>query len=178
MKKESRRFFLNLRKRIEKEKKEDLDKKIYENLIESNHYKNSTSIFIFISMEDEVDTRMIIKHALENNKDVYVPKIREKFVMDAIKINSLDDIIEGKFKIPTSKLEESIQNPDLTIVAGLCYDYDKYRLGYGGGFYDNYIKNHDSKYIGIFYSICKMDKVPRNEYDMKLDYIITEEGLI
>ena len=59
--------------------------------------------------------------------------------------------------------------------------YDKYlnRIGYGGGFYDRYIKKlKKSKKIttiGLAYSFQKVKKIPINAYDIKLDFIITEK---
>ena len=56
------------------------------------------------------------------------------------------------------------------------------RVGYGGGFYDRYIKkiNKIKKIItiGVAYSFQKVKKISINKHDMKLDFIITEKALI
>ena len=59
--------------------------------------------------------------------------------------------------------------------------FDKYlnRIGYGGGYYDRYIKKIKTKKkiltIGLAYSFQKVKEIPVNKYDKKLDYIITEK---
>jgi 5-formyltetrahydrofolate cyclo-ligase len=175
LKKELRRFFINLRKGIDKEEKARMDKEIYEKIIGSKLYKEADSIFTFISMEDEVDTRRLIDKALEDNKKVYVPKIIKKRIMGAALLESKDDLVLGKFDILTSKNDQMAESPDLTIVPGLCFDREKYRLGYGGSYYDTFIKNHKSTYLGVFYSLCETDKVTRFDYDQKVDYIVTDK---
>ena len=64
----------------------------------------------------------------------------------------------------------------------MAYDNELNRLGYGGGFYDRYISNIQQEKkiikIGLAFSFQKINKVPINQYDKKLDYIITEKNFI
>lgn len=177
MKSEIRRYFINFKKRLPQETKEAYDKAIYENIVGSDLYKNAESIFVYLSMADEIDTRRIIKKALSDGKKVYVPKIRKKMIMDAVLLKSMEDLIVGDFDIETSSQEEITDSTDLSLVPGLCYDENKYRIGFGGGYYDKYIADHSSTYLGLFYSQCRIDQVPRKSHDQKLDYIVTEKGI-
>ena len=97
--------------------------------------------------------------------------------MKAVLLKSFDDLVNGKYNIKTSKIEKSSEKIDLTIVPGLSFDENKYRLGYGGGFYDNYIKNHNSFYVGLFYQINKSYKLNFDDFDQKLDLIITDKKI-
>ncbi|WP_058990135.1 5-formyltetrahydrofolate cyclo-ligase [Anaerococcus rubeinfantis] len=177
MKNELRRYFINNRKKISKDNKKIWDKKIKEKVIESDFYKNAKSIFIYYSTDDEIDTKEIIKKAFLDKKEVYIPKIIGKHQMKAVLLRSFDDLVNGKYKIKTSKLEITKEKINLTIVPGLSFDENKYRLGYGGGFYDNYIKNHKSFYIGLFYQINKSYKLNFDHFDQKLDLIITDKKI-
>ena len=53
------------------------------------------------------------------------------------------------------------------------------RLGYGGGYYDRLISKLSKKKkimkIGLALSVQRVDKVPINIYDKKLDYIVTNK---
>ena len=73
-------------------------------------------------------------------------------------------------------------NPEILLVPLVAYDGKFNRLGYGGGYYDKYIssKKHNKKIIkiGLGFSFQKIDKLPTNQYDEKLDYIITEKNFI
>lgn len=177
MKNELRRYFINNRKKIPPSDKKMWDEKIKNKLLSSNHYKNAKSIFIYYSMDDEIDTKEIIKKAFLDKKEVYIPKIIKKSEMIPVLLTSFDDLIDGAYKIKTSKLEKSLEKIDLTIVPGLSFDENKYRLGYGGGYYDYYIKNHKSFYIGLFYQINKSYKLNFDHFDQKLDLIITDKKI-
>ncbi|MDA7756174.1 5-formyltetrahydrofolate cyclo-ligase, partial [Candidatus Pelagibacter sp.] len=56
------------------------------------------------------------------------------------------------------------------------------RLGYGGGYYDRLINRLSKKKkiikIGLAISAQKIDRVPTNVYDQKLDYILTNKHII
>lgn len=177
MKKELRRYFINNRKKIPKIDKKIWDEKIKNKLISSDYYKSAKSIFIYYSTEDEIDTKKIIKQAFLDKKEIYIPKITGKNQMKASLLRSFDDLVDGKYKIKTSKLEKSSEKIDLTIVPGLSFDKNKYRLGYGGGYYDYYIKNHKSFYVGLFYQINKSYKLNFDNFDQKLDLIITDKKI-
>ena len=177
MKKELRRYFINNRKKIPKIDKKIWDEKIKNKLISSDYYKSAKSIFIYYSTEDEIDTKKIIKQAFLDKKEVYIPKIIKNSEMIPVLLTSFDDLIDGAYKIKTSKLEKSLEKIDLTIVPGLSFDKNKFRLGYGGGFYDYYIKNHKSLYVGLFYQINKSYKLNFDNFDQKLDLIITDKNI-
>ena len=71
-----------------------------------------------------------------------------------------------------------IKYPDILLVPIVAFDKDFNRIGYGGGFYDRYIKKIKKIKkvitIGLAYSFQKVKKISVNKYDVKLDYIITE----
>ena len=156
-----------------------VDYSIYTKFLNSELFYEAKSIFIYVSVADEVDTYEIIKKALEFGKEVYVPYINdpENFQMQAAKIYSLDDLGIGEFNIPTAKNIEIIENPDLTIVPGLGFDRNKNRIGYGGGYYDRYLSKNQTTSVGFFASDFEIDEIETNKYDYKLDYIITEKEI-
>ena len=72
--------------------------------------------------------------------------------------------------------------PDVILVPLLAFDKDKFRLGYGKGYYDRYlnkyIKQHkDIMTVGVAFSFQKHNKLPINKNDVKLDFILTEKGI-
>ena len=63
----------------------------------------------------------------------------------------------------------------------LAFDSNLNRLGYGGGFYDRFIKKIERQTIcikiGLALSYQKIDRVPVDEHDKKMDFIITEKRI-
>ena len=98
-----------------------------------------------------------------------------------------DQLIQGPFgTLEPSKTQISIL-PQIIVVPMLSFDRELYRLGYGGGYYDksisilkNYFKKEKKFFItiGLAYSIQEEKKIPRENHDIKLDYIITENEVL
>jgi 5-formyltetrahydrofolate cyclo-ligase len=77
-------------------------------------------------------------------------------------------------------LKESV--PDVILVPLLAYDTNKYRLGYGKGFYDRYLNKNLKIFkniltVGVAFSFQKHPKLPIKNKDVKLNYILTEQGV-
>lgn len=178
-----RKIACEKRDSISKEDKYILDEKIYDNVIKSSFYKKARSIFIYVSVNSEADTRKIIEKALTDGKTICVPKvISKKQGMIAVKINSLDELSPGAYNIPEplqydKKFDE--HDIDLILLPGLAFDECGGRIGYGGGFYDKFISNtgEGTIKVGLAYDFQIFDKVTCFEYDAVIDGIITEKSV-
>jgi 5-formyltetrahydrofolate cyclo-ligase len=75
-----------------------------------------------------------------------------------------------------------VVEPDVLLVPLLAFDRTGARLGYGGGFYDRTLRGlRDRKSIvtiGLGYASQEVDAVPHLDYDERLDWVLTPEGLI
>lgn len=176
MKSEFRRFFLNLRREMDESCIKEKSAEIINNLLSTDLYKNAESIFVYVSKNKEIDTRAFIKKAIDDKKQIYVPKIRDHKML-AVKLNDLSELRLGAFDIPTSTCEEYIKNPDLTICPALSFDDSKNRLGYGGGFYDKFLAENTTTKVGLMISEFRSIKIPADTWDIKMDYIITENKI-
>lgn len=183
-----RRRILNERKNINIVKKKEMDNKILGKLYDSEYYRKSKKIFIYVSFDSEINTRGIISKALMENKKIYVPRTEFKTrIMDSVEIKSLDNLVESEYGI----LEPSISEPhidpnelDLIIVPGVGFDRQGGRMGYGAGFYDRYFSkiNKDNikkiMKVALAYEFQTLEKVPMNDQDIPVDCIITENEVI
>ena len=69
------------------------------------------------------------------------------------------------------------------LVPLLAYDKNKFRLGYGKGYYDRFLNkylktNKNIVTVGIAFSFQKCEKIPIDNFDVKLNYILNEKGII
>ena len=98
--------------------------------------------------------------------------------MDFFQWSKTDPLSINKFGIP-EPISRIVKYPDVLLVPLLAFDQNFNRIGYGGGFYDRYIKKMRKRKkvltIGFAYSFQKFKKVPTNNYDIKLDFIITNK---
>ena len=73
--------------------------------------------------------------------------------------------------------------PSVILVPLIAFDKNKNRIGYGKGYYDKILNKYSNLNkrvlsIGVAFSFQKYNKIPINNKDFKLDYIITEKGII
>ena len=92
-----------------------------------------------------------------------------------------DALFVNKFGI-LEPAKTQIKIPDVMLVPILAFDKDKYRLGYGKGFYDRYLNKYLKKFqniltVGVAFSFQRHHKLPKNQNDVKLNFIITEKGI-
>lgn len=188
MKKEEKKILrnkiLSIRDSLNRNEKEIMDNEIFNKLKNTELYKNARNIFIYISFSNEINTINIIKKALEDKKDVFIPKIyKTNKSMKAIKLNSFDDLKKNSMgilePIDDSKYIEK-ENIDLIVVPGVVFDKDCNRIGYGGGYYDRYLKDiaYKNNKVVLAYDLQVIDKIESEEHDIKVDYIITNSKVI
>ena len=130
---------------------------------------------------NELDCIQILKKLEKKNYIISLPKIKKNFQMDFIQWSSNEPLVINRFGIPEPS-NGKIKFPDILLIPLLSFDKKLNRVGYGGGFYDRYI--HKIKRIkkpllvGLAYSFQRVKSIPINEYDKKLDFVITERNII
>ncbi|MBS6007440.1 MAG: 5-formyltetrahydrofolate cyclo-ligase [Clostridium baratii] len=179
MKKELRKEIIKKRDELDCTEKTIKDKKIIEKLKDTKEYKEAKGIFVYIGFGSEINTKILIEDALEDGKEVCVPKVIKKDMV-FIKINSLENLVTSSYGIlePVGdKNNFNVDNLGLIIMPGLAFDKQGNRLGYGRGYYDKFLSNNkiNVKKIALAYDFQILDKVPSEEHDIKVDSIITEE---
>lgn len=69
--------------------------------------------------------------------------------------------------------------PDMLLIPLLAFDTTGRRLGYGGGFYDRTLAALTSRFrLGCAFAAQQVDVVPVGPYDIRLDAVATENGII
>ena len=71
---------------------------------------------------------------------------------------------------------------DIVIVPAVVFDLEKNRIGFGGGYYDTFLKkireeNKKILFIGICYDFQIIEKVPTEEHDVVLDFVVSESRI-
>jgi len=126
----------------------------------------------------EIDTLEILKKLEKLKFEISLPKIKKNSQMNFFLWSTKDPLTINEYGIPEPISNKVIQ-PCILLVPMVAFDKNLNRIGYGGGFYDRYIKkikkNKKIITIGLAYSFQKVEKVKINQYDIKLDFIITNK---
>ena len=132
----------------------------------------------YYSFNYEIDAIQILKKFEKLSYLISLPRIKKDSQMDFFDWSSKDPLRINKYGIP-EPISKTLRYPDILLVPLVAYDKNFNRIGYGGGFYDRYIKKIKNKKkiitIGLAYSLQKVKKIPINKYDVKLDFVITEK---
>ena len=94
---------------------------------------------------------------------------------------TLDELERGAYSIPEPRADAEVfshRRHALCIVPALAFDRRGFRLGYGGGYYDKFLKEFDGVSLGVTYDALIADKLPTGVYDVPVDVIITERRSI
>ena len=124
----------------------------------------------------EVDAIKILEDFEKKDFSISLPKIKKKFQMNFFKWSTKDPLMINKFGIP-EPISNKILYPNILLIPLVAFDKHLNRIGYGGGFYDRYLKKlKKSKKIitiGLAYPFQKVKKIPTDKYDIRLDFILT-----
>jgi 5-formyltetrahydrofolate cyclo-ligase len=129
----------------------------------------------------EVDDLELLKRFEKNKFNISLPVIKKKFQMDFYKWSFSDLLRINKYGIPEPE-PKNIIYPDILLIPLVAFDKNLNRLGYGGGYYDRLIAKISKKKkimkIGLALSVQKINEVPINKYDKRLDYIVTNKYIL
>jgi 5-formyltetrahydrofolate cyclo-ligase len=172
-----RKHFKKKRSLLEIKQVNDLNTRIFQNLLELNIFdKGCYHIYLSNETNKEVETGKIINLLFKKNKRVFVPKIQGLNLMNIeIENNTNYSLNHLGVKEPLSSNQKDTNLLEVIFVPLLVFDKLGHRVGYGGGYYDKFLENikDDVLKIGLslFDPIDKIQDIKR--YDISLDYTIT-----
>jgi 5-formyltetrahydrofolate cyclo-ligase len=143
-----------------------------EGLIEAN---NCATVHAYIPMAGEINITPLLVKLKNKGVKIICPKTLPKRQLENRVLHSLEELETGIMGTQHPLKQEVYEGPyDLIIVPGLAYDNNRYRLGYGGGYYDNFLVNQTAAIkAGIFYPFQQLHRVPTEAHDIQLDTIFS-----
>ena len=127
----------------------------------------------------EADTFQLMRVLKQKKFKLSLPVVSSKFDMNFYLWNFNDPLNVNKYGIPEPQLKKKVI-PDVLLVPMVAYDHKLNRLGYGGGYYDRFLKKYEKKNIikiGLAISCQEVKRLPTNYFDKKMDFILTEKKL-
>ena len=176
-----RKKYLNLRKK----RYYSIDKNFFLPLLRLIKLRVKTKKVLKISLYSPSNFELNVLKILEFNyisvQDTLLPVIDKNNLMNFFSWKKNDLLFVNEFGI-LEPAKTKAKVPDIMLVPLLAFDKNKYRLGYGKGFYDRYLDNYLKKFkniltVGVAFSFQRHHKLPINKNDVKLDFIITEKGI-
>ena len=152
---------------------------IFSNTITLREFINARNIMLFYSVERETDTIMLARAAFADGKIVTFPTCLRGGIMHARVVKDLNELSPAMLGIPAPPPTAPVVDPEeleLIIVPALRYDFEGYRIGYGGGYYDRYLKNLSAFTVGLTRKRLFINgRIPREQHDVPVNCVVTEE---
>lgn len=169
-----RKKMMQLRNELNLEKKRVYDQLICRQLWAKVLELNAEKIHVYLPMGAEVDLFALIQKALDRDKTIICPKTLAKRRLEHLVLEDLEQLEDGYWGTthPASGIVHQ-GSIDLIIIPGLAFDQENYRLGYGGGYYDNFIKDYPKAYkLAVAYPFQIVEDVPKEAHDVQLDAVL------
>ncbi|MDE6209721.1 MAG: 5-formyltetrahydrofolate cyclo-ligase [Lachnospiraceae bacterium] len=186
IKKEIRNSVYEARKRISDIEYVRLNSNIFKAMITCDKLMKvigDRPVFIYSSLKGEADTVEIAKYFLDKGNVIAYPKVTDKANkrMGFYSIKDFGELKTGYLGIlepETDVSADELAGNAVMIIPMVGFDENLNRIGYGGGFYDRYMmENFPFIKIGLAFEFQKYKIDDINEYDIKMDYIITEKDI-
>jgi 5-formyltetrahydrofolate cyclo-ligase len=185
-KEQFRRYILRLRDRQSVTDIEQKSLEIIDQVLHLHEYVRARGIACYVSKDSEVDTRPLIRRALDANKRVLVPVVK-KGEIDLFFSELKDlgrELAPGNFKILEPRPEflrpESLDTVDVLFVPGIVWDKEGYRLGWGRGYFDRVLRSlpEHVRSVGLSFNLQFVNHVPRDQFDLPVNTVVTESRVV
>lgn len=176
MKAELRKQVLQGMKGIPQTQKVAMDQALTERFLNHPFYQEAKVIATYLSFPHEFQTQELIEQALKDGKKVLIPKTYPKGLMDFVVYNP-EQLVKTSFGLlePQGELEVvDASQIDLIHVPGLAFTTEGYRIGYGGGYYDRYLKHFTGHSMSTIYP-CQIQDFSPESHDIPVQEVLIDE---
>jgi len=183
-----RQHIFQLRQQLNQDAQAQKSAEISLHLLRHPWFDLSQHIACYLAFKGEVATGEIIQTLWQKKKSCYLPIVdAEHFQLAFALYNSETQMEKNRYGIeqPVYEPEAIILPIELDVVIMPLVGFDKRgnRLGMGAGFYDRSLafKSQQTKplkprLIGLAYDFQRVDELPVQAWDVKLDAVVTESG--
>lgn len=177
---ELRNSLLNRRISLTLADYEKLSVGVVENLRKLSEIIKAKYILGYYPIKKEVNILQFLRE-LSLNKTICLPySLKEKRDLICVKVISWDEIIKDEQGVPSPVLKEVVNEDkiEIALVPAVAFDLRGYRLGYGFGYYDNFLpKLKNALKIGVVFDFQIIDEI-QDAKGAKVDLIVSESRII
>lgn len=174
-KKELRKLIRELKEKYSFVEKRGKSIKIFNKIERLPEFIHSKIIMAYWAMDDEVNTHDFILKWY-NKKRFILPSVKGD-ELELREFTGIQNMTTGSaFGIyePIDLFKDSLGLIDFIIVPGVAFDKQNNRLGRGKAYYDKLLRNTTAYKLGVCFDFQKIDHVPTNEFDIKMDLVVTD----
>jgi 5-formyltetrahydrofolate cyclo-ligase len=179
-----RKLLLERRNKLSSTEIYEKSQSIQLHVLNSKQFLRSDTVGVYLPIGTEVRTEEIIRNSISTGKKVALPKIESEeinFYQLYGKIFKEEELVSGKFGVKEPpKNGKRVNRIDLLIVPGIGFDNQGSRIGYGRGYFDQYLRRGNVSFslgLGYDFQLVPYD-LPRSPLDHAIDGLSIETGLV
>jgi 5-formyltetrahydrofolate cyclo-ligase len=176
-----RKALLDERLLLSEERVHTCSRATQERLLKSPYWPKSGRVGLYAAVKNEILTHDLFQRALEQGLHVYFPRVEQGIRF--YEVNGPEELRRGSWSIPEPipdcpiLSEEDNHRLDLLVVPGIGFTRDGFRVGYGKGFYDQYLGKYAARCVGLAYDFQIVDGFSKDSWDKPLSAVVTEKAI-
>lgn len=191
-KKELRKKMKAIRDALSIDERHKKSEQIAGMVVKLREFLDAEVVLLYSAIKSEVETNLIYETAQCYGKKIYYPRVLGD-VMEFYLVDEGTEYETSPFGVcepkinPNRRYTPNDADQVFVLMPGLAFDERGNRIGYGGGYYDKYLQELE-RWVNPE-CICKtavaygcqmvpVDVIFPDSYDIKPDYIVTEDGVI
>jgi 5-formyltetrahydrofolate cyclo-ligase len=167
--------------------KDELSREIVRTFMSLPEYQTAKTVLFYLDVRSEVRTRHNLEDALASGKKIVVPYCVEGEVLELFRLEALDELSTGMYRILEPKPElrsrpekrVDVEDVDLIMVPGVAFDRRGGRTGHGKGYYDKLLEHArpDTPLVALAFECQMFPEIPMHPHDVFMDKVITEKAI-
>ena len=154
--------------------------RVVERFLDLPEVQRASTVMLFSSFGSEVSTRSLIERLHARGVVVALPRI-EGAALVPIRYAPGDPTTTTTFGAEEPVADARLDPPSIDVVGvpGVAFDRGGRRIGYGGGYYDRFLRGLPAFTVGLVFGLQVVeDELPAGRFDLPVDAIVTEEETI
>jgi len=143
------------------------------------NWHSADRIAVYLASDGEIDTGPLSARCRNAGKVLFLPHISSQNLLEFAAWQTNDTLVPNRYGIPEPPLQAKRCTPtelDIIVLPLVAWDRRGGRLGMGGGFYDRALAGARGPclLVGLAHSLQELPEVPRDDWDVPLDFVATE----
>lgn len=163
--------------------------RIIERVTQLPEIRNASVVHLYWPMTErrEVDTRPLIPLLRARGKEIVLPVVVtfDASSGEAPRMDHVRYADEGSLRLNRWGIAEpigcdpvAVEVLDVIVAPALGAGRSGHRIGYGFGYYDEFLAGTAAPKIALVYDACLVDEVPVESHDVAMDILVTESSTI
>ena len=187
MKARLRKIYLEKQKSLSDAERNERSRQIADGFFKNFNLADIRFLHVFLPIEKnrEIETTFIYKRLWQNFPKITTVTSRVDFqtmTLENLRFGADTKLVRNRWHIlePTEGELIETEKIDAVLVPLLCFDASGFRVGYGKGFYDNFLSEcrQDCLKIGLSYFAPVKEISDTQSFDVKLDFCVTPETVV